>query len=197
MLYGMFFLMSFALEHGHGDSPALAGLRLAIIPVTLGLVAPFSGALSDRIGAHMLSAIGMAVCVAALLILAVTEADPSVSRHIGEAAFALFGAGLGVFMAPSNHATIKAAPASLSGEAGSMLNLMRVLGTSLGIASASTTLSWRLEAVTGIHHSWIPFAGSPLLGAIESSLALLVVMAIVAGGVSLISSRRPAVKLAE
>jgi len=74
-----------------------------------------------------------------------------------------------------------------------MLNLMRVLGTSLGIASASTTLSWRLEAVTGVHASWIPFAGSPLLGAIESSLALLAVMAIVAGGVSLISSRRPTV----
>ncbi len=160
MLYGMFFLMSFALEHGHGDSPEAAGFRLAVIPVALGVVAPFSGALSDRFGARLLSAIGMAVCIIALLILGIAEADPTANRLVGTVAFALFGAGLGVFIAPANHATIKAAPASLSGEAGSMLNLMRVLGTSLGVASASATLAWRLETVTGTHDSWVPFAGA-------------------------------------
>jgi EmrB/QacA subfamily drug resistance transporter len=186
MLYGMFFLMSFALEHGYGDSPEVAGFRLTVIPVALGIAAPFGGALSDRMGARMLSAAGMALCVAALLILAVTAADQTAGRQVGMVAFALFGAGLGVFIAPSNHATIKAAPASLSGEAGSMLNLMRVLGTSLGVASASSTLSWRLANATGSHDDWIPFAGQPLLGAVESSLAVLVIMALAAAGVSLI-----------
>ena len=65
-----------------------------------------------------------------------------------------------------------------------MLNLMRVLGTSLGVATASSTLAWRLEAATGAHDSWISFAGRPLLGAVESSLAMLVVMAVAAGAVS-------------
>jgi MFS family permease len=120
----------------------------------------------------------------------IAEADPTASRQVGTAAFALFGAGLGVFIAPTNHATLKAAPASLSGEAGSMLNLMRVLGTSLGVASASSTLAWRLETVTGSHHSWIPFAGRPLLGAVESSLAMLAIMAVAAAAVSLIRTRR-------
>ncbi len=132
---------------------------------------------------------GMAVCVAALLILVFAEADPNASRLVGTAAFALFGAGLGVFIAPNNHETINAAPASFSGEAGSMLNLMRALGTSLGVASASSTLSWRLEAMTGSHDDWIPFAGHPLLGAVESSLAMLAVMAIVAGAVSLVRGK--------
>jgi nitrate/nitrite transporter NarK len=88
MLYGMFFLMSFALEHGYGDSPEVAGFRLAVIPVALGVVAPFSGGLSDRLGARLLSATGMAVCVTALLILAIAQADPTASRHVGTAAFA-------------------------------------------------------------------------------------------------------------
>src|SRR5262249_42244188 len=135
MLYGMFFLMSFALVHGYGDSPQVAGLRLAVIPIALGLVAPFSGALSDRFGAPLLSAAGMALCVAALLIVAIVVAIPDASRHLGTGALALFGAGLGVFIPPNAHGTIKIAPPSLSGEAGSMLNLMRALGTSLGIAS--------------------------------------------------------------
>jgi EmrB/QacA subfamily drug resistance transporter len=191
MLYGMFFLMSFALEHGYGDSPEAAGFRLAVIPVALGIVAPFSGALSDRLGAGLLSAAGMTVCVIALIMLAIVEADPAASRLVGTVAFILFGAGLGVFIAPNNHATIKAAPASLSGEAGSMLNLMRALGTSLGVASASATLSWRLETVTGSHGNWIRFAGHPLLGAVESSLAVLAIMAIAAGALSLGRSKSP------
>jgi nitrate/nitrite transporter NarK len=188
----MFFLMSFALVHGYGDSPAVAGFRLAVIPVALGIVAPFSGALSDRLGPRLLSALGMAACVAALLILGIVQADPAASRHIDTAAFALFGAGLGVFIAPNNHATIKAAPASLSGEAGSLLNLMRVLGTSLGVASASTTLSWRLKTDNASPDGAIAFAGHALLGAVESSLVMLAVMAIVAGAVSLVGPRRPA-----
>jgi EmrB/QacA subfamily drug resistance transporter len=192
MLYGMFFLMSFALEHGYGDSPAAAGFRMAVIPVALGITAPFSGTLSDRMGARLLSAGGMAICLVALVILAITAANPGMSRLIGSAAFAIFGIGLGVFIAPSNHATLEAAPASLSGEAGSLLNLMRVLGTSLGVASASSTLSWRLAVTTGAHGGWIPFAGHPLLAAVEGSLAMLAVMAIVAGGVSLIRVRDPA-----
>ena len=191
MLYGMFFVMSFLLEHGYGDSPEAAGFRLAVIPVTLGVVAPFSGALSDRLGARLLSGAGMAACVAALLILGVAVIDPTMSRHIETAAFALFGAGLGVFIAPNNHTTIKAAPASLSGEAGSALNLMRVLGTSLGVASASSSLSWGLGMVSGVHGSWIPFAGQTLLRAVEISLGMLAVMAVTAGAVSISSATSP------
>ncbi len=188
MLYGMFFMTSFLLEHGYGDSPETAGFRLAVIPVTLGVVAPFSGALSDRLGARLLSGAGMAACVAALLILGLAVADPTASRHIETAAFALFGAGLGVFIAPNNHTTIKAAPTSLSGEAGSALNLMRVLGTSLGVASASSTLSWGLELVSGAHGSWIPFAGQTLLRAVEIGFGMLAVMAVSAGAISMFSA---------
>jgi hypothetical protein len=132
----------------------------------------------------------MALCLVALVILGFSEAHPEVSRPISTVAFAIFGAGLGVFIAPNNHATINAAPANLSGEAGSMLNLMRALGTSLGIAVSASTLSWRLESATGLHQTWIPFAGHRTLFAVESSLAVLAVMAIVAGAVSLVRSKR-------
>jgi hypothetical protein len=54
-----------------------------------------------------------------------------------------------VFIAPNNHATINAAPANLSGVAGAMLNLTRILGTVAGVASASAVLSWRLQVARG------------------------------------------------
>jgi len=190
LLYGMFFLMSFALEHGYSDTPQAAGLRLAVIPIALGLVAPLSGTLSDKIGERLLSAGGMALCLVALAILAFAEADPDLPRPISTAAFVIFGAGLGIFIAPNNHATLAAAPGNLSGEAGSILNLMRALGTSFGVAAASATLSWRLESATGLHQTWIPFPGHPTLRAIEGSLLLLALMAIAAAALSLWRSKR-------
>jgi hypothetical protein len=42
-----------------------------------------------------------------------------------------------------------AAPAQLTGEAGGLLNVMRSLGISVGIAAASALLSWRLAVLTG------------------------------------------------
>src|SRR6202050_30645 len=47
------------LERGYGDSALTAGLRLTVIPVALGLVAPVSGALYDRLGPRFLTVLGM------------------------------------------------------------------------------------------------------------------------------------------
>ncbi len=192
LLYGMFFLMSFALVRGYHDPAALVGLRLAIVPVALGIVAPFSGALTDRFGPRLISVAGMTICIAALVILALIATELRSSHPVFMGALALFGAGLGLFIAPNNSATISAAPSALSGEAGAMLNLMRVLGTSLGVASASSLLSWRIQAATGAHTSAVLFSGHTLLGAIESGFTMLTLFALIAGAASLVRSPRPA-----
>ena len=83
LLYGMFFLMSFTLVRGYHETASVAGLRLAVIPMAIGLVAPFSDGPSEHWGASRLTAVGMAL-------------------------LALFGAGLGLFIAPSNHAALAA-----------------------------------------------------------------------------------------
>jgi predicted MFS family arabinose efflux permease len=190
MLYAMFFLMSFALVRGYHDSAQRAGVRLAIIPVAIGLVAPFSGTLSARLGTRLLSVAGMAICIGAIVVLSVVAMEPDASRAAGFAALALFGAGLGVFVAPNSTATIGAAPAELSGSAGAMLNLMRVLGTSLGVASSSAMLSWRFGTIS--HGDGRPFADRALLGAVESSLVMVAAFAAIAACLSLVRDRRPA-----
>ena len=191
LLYGMFFLISFALVRGYHVPPVLAGLRLAAIPVAIGVVAPFSGALADRLGPHLIKVTGMALSLAALVVLAVLAPGPRIGLDPGLALLALFGAGLGIFIAPNNSATMNAAPRNLSGEAGGMLNLMRSLGTSLGVASASSMLSWRFRVLTHAPSSALIFKGRPLLGAVEASFALLMVYAVIAGTISLV---RPPVR---
>lgn len=185
MLYAMFFLMSFLLEHGYGERAWEAGARLAVIPVVLGLVAPFSGGLDARLGIRLLGTAGMGVSALALLVLGLAIEDPHAGRIVHSAAFALFGAGLGLFIAPNTHATIAAAPPGLATEAGSLLNLLRVLGTSLGVAGATSTLS----LAAGAGGSAGVLAGPALIRAMESGLVMVGAMAVAAG---LLCALRPA-----
>lgn len=180
MLYAMFFLMSFLLEHGYGERAWEAGLRLAVIPVILGLVAPFSGGLADRLGIRVLGASGMGVCLLGLLVLGLGVGDSAASPLVSFGAFMLFGAGLGLFIAPNNHATLKAAPPDLATQAGSLLNLMRVLGTSLGVAGATSTLSLGLKQAGGMTDRMRDVSGPALVNAVEWGLVLVAIMALVA-----------------
>jgi EmrB/QacA subfamily drug resistance transporter len=181
MLYGIFFLMSFALVRGYHHSPLTAGLRLAIIPVALGTVAPFSGALHERLGVRTVLLSGMAVCVGALMLLSMALTGMGARVHSVMISLAMFGTGLGMFIAPNNSATMSAAPRERSGEAGGLLNLMRVFGTSVGVAGASAVLSWRLAALTGIGDRTLAAREEAVLGGVRGGLLLLAAFAVIAG----------------
>lgn len=180
LLYGTFFLMSFALEHGYAESPAEAGFRLALIPIAIGVTAPLSSEIRRQIGDRRIGAAAMICCLAALAALLASTADIPHHRLYHTMAFLLFGVGLGMFIAPNSNATIAAVPAELSGAAGSLLNLMRALGTSLGVAAGATTLAWRLQSPDGQHQDWLSASSDTLLAAVRGSLPVLIAMAILA-----------------
>ncbi len=191
LLYGIFFLMAFALQHGYGESPTEVGFRLALIPVALGLTAPFSSQIKARIGDRRIGLVGMLLCLGAVLLLIATSAEISFHRLFHTIAFLVFGVGLGLFIAPNTNATIAAAPAGLSGPAGSLLNLMRALGSSLGVAAGATTLAWRLREATGGHGDWLTAGSDVLLAAVRGSLPVLAVFAIVAAVAAAGATPRP------
>jgi MFS family permease len=187
MLYGMFFLASFALVRGYEDSPTIAGLKLAIVPISIGIVAPIAGALADWMGARFLSVAGMAICFAALIALTVVVMAPTPNLWAGFLGLVAFGIGLGVFIAPNNHATINSVPANFSGVAGAMLNLTRILGTVAGVASASAVLSWQLQVARGSNERRLAaFSPHHFVEAVAGGLIMLAAFALIAGAVSLI-----------
>src|SRR3954453_6720426 len=63
------FLMPFFLQLVLGYDPARAGLLLTPTSLTLAVVAPLSGWLSDRLGARILSSIGLGISALALFLL--------------------------------------------------------------------------------------------------------------------------------
>jgi MFS family permease len=179
----MFFLMSFALIHGLDESARLAGLKLAVIPVAIGATAPLSAGLAARWGHRVVTAGGMLLCAAAVVAVAVIALKPAGTLLQGLGAFALFGIGLGLFIGPNSHATTEAAPADRSSEAGALLNLSRVLGSCIGVSSASTLMSLRMgEADTALATL---FSGLHMLAAIEASLVLIAGFALTAAALSL------------
>lgn len=189
LLYAMLFLSSYALLHGWHNSARVTGLKLALIPVAIGLLAPLGIALGHRWGMRAVGMIGMTLCLAALLtFIAIGFWFEYESLLPGLTGMFVFGAGLGLFMAPNSNATIAAAPAQHSGVAAGVVNLMRVLGSCIGVSAASSMMAWRLEQRGGGDSLDVLFEGRALLDAIESSLAVLVLFAV---AVAVLSFLRP------
>jgi hypothetical protein len=80
-----------------------------------------------------------------------------------------------------------------------MLNLMRVLGCIVGVATASTTLSWRLAVLTGVGDHTLGVPTQTVLVAANDVLWLLGAFAVVSGCAALLRSqlrRAPATETA-
>ena len=184
-LFGIMFLMPFIFVRVYEDTALAAGLRLSILPVMLGVIAPVGGALYDRLGSRIVTAAGMLICVAGLaLLFAVLDGAPG-SLPLVMLALAIFGIGQGLFISPNNSAIMATAPAGLTGEAGGLLIVMRSLGISVGIAAASSLLSWRLAALTGSGHNTLHAQAQHLLSAGGDVILLIGGFAAIAGALSL------------
>jgi EmrB/QacA subfamily drug resistance transporter len=188
LLYAMFFVMSFAFVRGLDQSPISAGLHLATIPIAIGITAPISGRLYERFGSRILTTAGMTLASVAIILLAHTSHGMK-NDLVGIGALALFGLGLGIYIAPNNEATMEAAPEGRSSEAGGLLNLMRVLGCMGGIVIASSGLAWRLHADTGFAKRTLEVPTAETLSAAREVLWVLLFFSILAGATSLLRNK--------
>lgn len=136
--YVVVFVTPFLLSRLLGAGPGRVGLVLTAFPLAVLCVAPFAGALSDRIGSALPAAAGALVSAGACLLLAATPAGA------GEGAvawrLALFGVGTGLFQSPNNSAVMGSAPKPHLGVVGSLLGTSRTLGMVLGVAAAGAVL---------------------------------------------------------
>ena len=190
ILFGVFFLMPFVLERVYGDSPLTAGLRLTVIPAAMGLAAPASGALYDRHGARSLRVIGMLAVLGSLLLLSFFIDGNAARLPFVTAALALFGIGEGMFTAPNNSAVMGSAPATETGQAGGLLNMMRTLGMSLGISIASVILARQLPVLTDRAGATLGVPAHDLIRAATAAFAAFAALAGVAALLSLVRASR-------
>lgn len=119
-------------------SPSHAGFLMMLFPIVMVIVAPLSGALSDKIGSELLTFVGLIVMVIAQIGLA--RLHDSSSMALVGLWIAMLGLGNGLFQSPNNSLIMSKVPKTQLGIAGSINSLVRNMGMVVGITVATTTL---------------------------------------------------------
>jgi EmrB/QacA subfamily drug resistance transporter len=133
-LFAVSFMLPFYLEELRGFSAEEAGLLLTPLPLTIAVIAPFSGTLADRIGTRWLASIGLSTACVGLVLISQLNAHSTVYDMIWR--LLVIGVGQGLFQSPNNSALMGAAPAGRQGSAAGFLATGRVVGQSISVALA-------------------------------------------------------------
>ncbi len=149
-LFGMFLFLTYYLQETLGFSAVDSGL--AFLPMTAGLVVTSQLAvnvLARRVGPRYIIAPGLAVCAAALVILAHLDINSSYLVNVLPATV-IFGLGAGlVFSSATSNATARVASED-AGVASALVNTGQQIGGSIGTALLSTLAA---SALTSYLHS--------------------------------------------
>ena len=143
MFFGMFgsiFLLAQFLQVVQHYSPLQAGLRTLPWTAMPVFIAPFAGALSDKIGGRALLATGLGLQAIGLGWLAVV-ASPTVAYTTLVPAFVISGVGMSLFFAPVANVVLSSVRRDQEGIASGANNAIRELGGVFGIAVLGAVFS--------------------------------------------------------
>ncbi len=135
------FIQPFYLQKVQLLDAAQTGLLMMAYSLTMCVVAPFSGHLSDKIGSEVLCFVGLCIVTVALLILSTLGVDSSLGVF-------LFGSivmsvGMAMFQSPNTSLIMSTVGQNQTGIAGSINGLARNLGMVFGI-SLSTLILYQI-----------------------------------------------------
>lgn len=128
---GALILIPFYLQDVRGYSPQIVGFFLTILPVTMMIVAPLSGRLSDKIGFRTLTVGGLLLVATSLLFLAGLGPDTSATYLI--ACLTTLGVGVGIFNSPNTSALMGSVKAEQRSIASSIVSSTRNIGMAVGV----------------------------------------------------------------
>lgn len=164
---GLIFIMSWYFQAVLNDSPLIAGLKILPLAVTMMVVAPIAGRLSDSIGSRWLSTAGLAFILVAQVWM--ISFSVSVSYLLLALALAIVGLGNGLFNTPNISAIMGSVPANRRGVAAGTTNMMFYIGQTMAIALTMAVLS----TVMSYHLLTALFVGTAAGGQTLDSLAFM------------------------
>lgn len=119
-------LISLYLQYLKGMSAGTAGLFMMIQPLTMAVVSPFTGHLSDRVEPRLIATLGLCVTMAGLVLLAFLNGISSM--HYLVIALIITGAGFSLFSPPNTNAIMGSVEKRYYGSAAGSIGTMRTLG---------------------------------------------------------------------
>jgi Na+/melibiose symporter-like transporter len=130
--FALMFVFVFYFQGVQGDSPILAGIKLA--PLALGMLfsSPLAGIWADRRGSRGMAVLGMLVTAAGLALMTMLQRDTS---YIASGVYLfIVGIGSGMFNSPNTAAMMGSVPAHRRGIAAGARVLVQNTGAVISIA---------------------------------------------------------------
>ena len=131
-MFGVFFFVSLYMQNILGYSAVQAGAAFLPMTILIILVAPIAGKASDKYGSRWLMSGGMVLLAVQLLYLSQLGTDAGFWNLLP--GFLVGGLGMSLTMTPTAAAATRAVPVHKSGVGSAVLNAMRQVGGSVGIA---------------------------------------------------------------
>ena len=131
-MFGVFFYVSLYIQQILGYSPVEAGASFLPATLLIAFLAPIVGKQSDRIGSRWLTGAGMLLAAVSLLIFSRLDTGSSYWDILPGLLF--LGVGMALTMTPTTAAAMSSVPRDQAGVGSAVLNSMRQVGGSLGIA---------------------------------------------------------------
>ncbi len=153
------FIIPFFLQNILGFPPSRVGMLIFPVALTVMVMAPLGGRLSDRVGVRIPATIGLAIL--SLTVFSFSFLKGSASDYQILWRQVVMGIGIGLFNPANNSAIIGSLPREKVGFASSFLALARNLGIVIGVAFAEMVIA--LRTPTGL----LETGGSPSLESIH------------------------------
>jgi predicted MFS family arabinose efflux permease len=131
-MFGVFFFISLFVQGVLHYPPTKAGATFLPMTVLIILVAPQAGRLSDKLGPRWLITIGQALLAVSLLLFSTLDAQSSFYNLLP--ALVVGGLGMAMSMAPLTSAAMGSIPTDKAGVGSAVINSMRQVGGSVGLA---------------------------------------------------------------
>jgi len=133
------FFLSLFLQYIRDLGPREAGLVLMSWPLTMALISPAAGKLSDKYNPGVLASTGMGITSAGLIMLCFLNEHTTVAFIV--AVLIIMGAGFSLFSSPNSNAIMSSVENRQLGNASGMLGTMRNVGQTLSLAIALMLLA--------------------------------------------------------
>jgi EmrB/QacA subfamily drug resistance transporter len=173
-MFGVFFFISLFVQNILGYSAIQAGASFLPMTVLIILIAPAAGKFSDRVGSRWLMGGGMILLSVSLFLFSRLDAASDFWNILP--GLIVGGFGMGLVMTPTTAAAMGSVAVDKAGVGSAVLNSMRQVGGSLGIAVMGAIVASQVSAlpgtpqaaaqfVTGFQHALIVAALIALSGA--------------------------------
>ncbi len=152
-MFGMFFFVSIYVQNVLGFSPTKAGATFLPMTVLIILVAPNAGRLSDKLGPRSMMVPGLVLVSLSLLLFSMQDESSSFWSLLP--ALVVGGFGMAMAMAPTTSAAMGSVPVDKAGVGSAVINSMRQVGGSVGIAVMGAIVATRYSPSHPSPHEFV------------------------------------------